>query len=79
MYVGNTKPYYFLYRNKAMTINSINKLKVPIFKVNPALNALLDIPMFEDKIAEANEVLRTVGLPEPTTYTKKKVKKLKRF
>ena len=61
-----------------MTINSINKLKVPIFKVNPALNALLDIPMFEDKIAEANEVLRTVGLPEPTTYTKKKVKKTKK-
>lgn len=62
-----------------MTINSINKLKVPIFKVNPALNALLDIPMFEDKIAEANEVLRTVGLPEPTASLKKKVKKTKKI
>ena len=47
-----------------MTINEINKFKVPIFKVNPALNALLDMPMFEDKIAEANEVLQTVGLPD---------------
>lgn len=61
-----------------MTISAINKLKVPIFKVNPALNALLDIPMFEDKIAEANEVLRTVGLPEPMTYIKKSVKRSKR-
>jgi hypothetical protein len=57
-----------------MTINTVNKLKVPIFKVNPALNALLDIPMFEDKIAEANEILRTVGLPEPITPIKKKPK-----
>lgn len=47
-----------------MTIHTINQLKVPIFKINPKLNTLLDIPMFEDKIAEANEMLRTVGLPE---------------
>lgn len=46
-----------------MTIEQINELKVPIFTVNPELNALLDIPMFEDKIAEVNEILRTVGLP----------------
>lgn len=61
-----------------MTISTINKLKIPIFKVNPALNALRDIPMFEDKIAEANEVLRTVGLPEPTTHVKKSVKQAKK-
>jgi hypothetical protein len=63
-----------------MTVNTLNKLKVPIFKVNPALNALIDVPMFEDKIAEANEVLRTVGLPmrESLKYIKKQVKKTKR-
>ena len=61
-----------------MTINTINKLKIPIFKVNPALNALLDIPMFEDKIAEANEVLRTVGLPDPMQHIKKRAKRTKR-
>ena len=62
-----------------MTISTINKLKIPIFKVNPALNLLLEIPMFEDKIAEANEILRTVGLPDPIQQTKKKVSKTKRI
>ena len=61
-----------------MTVNTLNKLKVPIFKVNPTLNALLDVPMFEDKIAEANEVLRTVGLPEPIAYLKKRIKRTKK-
>ena len=46
-----------------MTVNKLNDLKIPIFKVNPALDAYKNIPMFEDKIAEANKVLRTVGLP----------------
>ena len=61
-----------------MTINTINKLKIPIFKVNSALNTLLDIPMFEDKIAEANEVLRIVGLPDPIQHIKKRAKRTKR-
>jgi hypothetical protein len=46
------------------TIQKINKLRTPIFKVNPALDAYLEIPMFEDKIAAANEILRTIGLPK---------------
>jgi hypothetical protein len=47
-----------------MTINQLNKLKVPIFKVNPQLNELAVIPMFEEKVAAVNEILRTVGLPD---------------
>jgi hypothetical protein len=62
-----------------MAMSLLNNFKVPIFKVNPALNTLLDIPMFEDKIAEANEVLRTVGLPEPLAYVKKEVKRTKKI
>jgi hypothetical protein len=60
-----------------MTIHTIHQLKVPIFKINPKLNALLDIPMFEDKVAEANEMLRTVGLPDrlPYVFTHPKTKK----
>jgi hypothetical protein len=46
------------------TIQRVNKLKIPIFKVNPALDAYLEMPMFEDKIATANEILRTAGLPK---------------
>ena len=62
-----------------MTVNRINNLKIPIFKVNPALNALLNIPMFEDKIAEANEILRTVGLPDSMSLTSKKTKNTKKI
>jgi hypothetical protein len=62
-----------------MAISLLNNFKVPIFKVNPALNDLLDVPMFEDKIAEANEVLRTVGLPESLTHLNKEVKRTKKI
>jgi hypothetical protein len=57
-------------------ITKINKYKVPIFKVNPALDAYLDMPMFEDKIAEANEILRTVGLPKEPKTKKKRAKNI---
>ena len=53
-------------------INTINQYKVPIFKVNPELDTLLPIPMFEDKIAAANEVLRLVGLPKISKVRKKR-------
>ena len=61
-----------------MTVNKLNDLKIPIFKVNPALDAYKNLPMFEDKIAEANEVLRTIGLPQflkkRKSLKKKKIK-----
>jgi hypothetical protein len=60
-----------------ITIEKINELKIPIFKVNPALDAYIDMPMFEDKIAAANEILRTVGLPKEIKI-KKSVKKSKK-
>ncbi len=55
-----------------MTISELNNIKNLTFKVNPALNALVNIPMFEDKIAKANEILRTVGLPYPIIRIRKK-------
>ena len=60
-----------------MTVNKLNDLKIPIFKVNPALDAYKNIPMFEDKIAEANKVLRTVGLPQLRQKKGKSLKKKK--
>lgn len=59
-------------------IKEINKHKVPIFKVNPALDAYLEIPMFEDKIAAANEILRTVGLPKEHKIEKIRAKRVKK-
>ena len=61
-----------------MTISEIKEGKIPMFKVNPALNALLDVPMFEEKIAAANEILRTVGLPDPILHIKQKIKKTRK-
>ena len=55
-----------------MTTSELNKVKNITFRVNPALNALVNVPMFEDKIAEANEILRTVGLPDPIIRLRKK-------
>ena len=58
-----------------MTKKEINDaLKMPIFKVNPALDAYLDVPMFEDKIAFANEILRTVGVPSEDAIKRAKKK-----
>ena len=57
-------------------IAEINKYKVPIFKVNPALDAYLEIPMFEDKIAAANEILRTIGLPKEHKIKKTRAKRV---
>ncbi len=46
-----------------MVTEIVNGFEIPVLKVNPELNKLSDIPMFEDKIARANEILRTVGMP----------------
>jgi hypothetical protein len=62
-----------------MTINQLNKLKIPIFKVNPQLNQLAAIPMFEEKVAAVNEILRTVGLPDlPPALKPKRARNPKR-
>ncbi|MEN9610410.1 MAG: hypothetical protein RLZZ628_1224 [Bacteroidota bacterium] len=61
-----------------MTINQLNKLKVPIFKINPQLNELAAIPMFEEKVAMANEILRTVGLPDLPPPAPKRTRKVKK-
>ncbi len=41
-----------------------NEIKHPIVKVNKALNQYKDKVLFPDKVAKANEALRTVGLPK---------------
>jgi pantoate kinase len=44
-------------------IKKIPTSKFPGFVYNPALNALRDKPMFEEKLARANETLNRIGLP----------------
>ena len=48
-----------------MTIKELNKKKVPIVKIDKALNQYDDIVLFPDKLEKANKMLRTIGLPKP--------------
>jgi len=46
-----------------MTIKELNKRKVPIVLIDKSLNKYNDVILFPEKLAKANKMLRTVGLP----------------
>lgn len=46
------------------TIKELNEKKIPIIRINKSLEKYKDMPIFQDKVDKANEVLRTVGIPE---------------
>jgi hypothetical protein len=46
------------------TIKNINKSKVPVVRIDESLNKYDDVVLFPDKVAKANEMLRTIGLPK---------------
>ncbi|MDB5123270.1 MAG: hypothetical protein JWP94_1399 [Mucilaginibacter sp.] len=39
------------------------KKRVPIVVIDNSLKKYKDLPLFQDKVDKANEMLRTVGLP----------------
>jgi len=47
-----------------MNIKELNKKKVPIVKIDQSLDKYNEVVLFPDKLEKANEMLRTVGLPE---------------
>ncbi len=47
-----------------MNINDLNKKKVPIVRIDPSLSKFKKMPLFQDKVDKANEMLKTVGLPK---------------
>ena len=47
-----------------MNIKSLNKKKLPIVKIDESLEKFKDMVLFKDKLDNANEVLKTVGLPK---------------
>jgi len=50
-----------------MTIKKLNKKKVPIVIIDKSLNVYNDVVLFPDKVEKANEMLRTIGLPNLQT------------
>ncbi len=47
-----------------MNIKELNKRKTPIVVIDNSLKKYKDMPLFQDKVDKANEMLRTVGLPK---------------
>jgi len=46
------------------TIKELNEMKIPIVRIDNTLEKYKSMPVFQDKVDMANEVLRTVGLPK---------------
>jgi hypothetical protein len=46
------------------TIEELNKRKLPIIRIDNSLEKYKNLPIFQDKVDKANEMLRTIGLPK---------------
>ncbi len=46
------------------TIKELNEKKIPIIRIDNSLEKYKNMPVFQDKVDKANEVLRTVGPPK---------------
>lgn len=45
-------------------VEDLNKRKVPIVRIDNSLEKFKDLPIFQDKVDKANEMLKNVGLPK---------------
>ena len=46
------------------TIKELNEKKIPIVRIDKSLEKYKTLPIFQDNVDKANEVLKTVGLPK---------------
>ena len=49
------------------TIEELNEKKIPIIRIDSSLEKYKNMPIFQEKVDKANEMLRTVGLPKLTS------------
>lgn len=47
------------------TIQELNESKIPIVRINNSLKKYKTMPVFQEKVEKANEMLRTIGPPNP--------------
>lgn len=45
-------------------IKILNQKNLPVVRIDSSLEKYIKLPIFQDKVDNANEVLRTVGLPK---------------
>jgi hypothetical protein len=50
-----------------MDLKKLNKINNPIVIINPALDKYKGVIFFPEKLAQANETLKRVGLPKSHT------------
>jgi len=55
-----------------MTLKELNKRKTPIVIIDKSLEKYKGEVLFPEKLAKANEVLRTIGLPKVNGNKRKK-------
>ena len=60
------------------TIQELNERKIPIVRINNSLKKYKTLPIFQEKVDKANEMLCTIGLPKPAAKTKHTVIKTHR-
>jgi hypothetical protein len=46
------------------TIQELNEKMIPIIRIDNSLEKYKSMPIFQDKVDKANEMLRTTGLPK---------------
>lgn len=46
------------------TIKELNEKAIPIIRIDNSLEKCKTMPLFQEKVDRANEVLRTIGLPK---------------
>jgi hypothetical protein len=57
-----------------MKIDELNKARIPIVKIDKKLERFRGKVLFPEKLAKANEILSTVGMPNLETVLKESKK-----
>ena len=52
-----------------MNVKDLNKAKTPIVSIDNSLKKYVALPVFQEKLDKANEVLANVGLPQKSLKT----------
>lgn len=45
-------------------LQELNEKKIPIIRIDNSLEKYKSMPIFQEKVDKANEMLKTVGLPK---------------
>jgi hypothetical protein len=61
-----------------MNVKELNKRKIPVVVIDNSLEKYVRMPIFQDKVDEANEMLRTIGLPKEMNSSRRAKKQIRK-